>query len=61
MTDNRWAQALFPQHSKHSGAAAVLKAADDLAARCQEPGDDAVLDELDRIDQADQHEWGHGW
>lgn len=33
MTANqRFAAELFPQHTKHSGAAAVMRAADDVAA-----------------------------
>lgn len=56
---------LFPKPTKSSGAAAVLAAADHARADMQRlvaaERDAQVLDELDRIDERDQHEWGLGW
>ena len=65
MANTDWAAALFPQHTRHSGAAAVIDAADNARAEMQRQlaaeRDTAVLNELDRIDQADQHQWGKDW
>jgi hypothetical protein len=57
--ESRWASELFPQHSKHSGAVAVLKAADEISARCApDPRrDDAIFRELDAIDEQDRKPW----
>lgn len=56
----RWAEALYPQHTKSSGAAAVLAAADTAQAvmrrRNTAERDAQVCDELDRIDEADEQE-----
>lgn len=51
----RWAEALYPQHTKSSGAAAVLKAADTIAARFADR-DEAIHQELDAIDLADEQD-----
>lgn len=51
----RFAAELFPQHTKTGGVAAVIKAADDLAARLGDR-DEAILRELDAIDTQDQWE-----
>jgi hypothetical protein len=62
MPETSWAAALFPQHTKHSGVAAVLNAADnarnDIHAATQAARDEQVLDELERIEQQDEGECG---
>lgn len=51
----RLAAALFPQHTKRSGVAAVLRAADQITAHTT-GRDEAIFAELDAIDQADEWE-----
>lgn len=51
----RWAAELFPQHTKRSGVAAVLRAADQITAHTT-GRDEAIFAELDDIDQADEWE-----
>lgn len=60
-----WAAELFPQHRHTSGAHAVLDAADQarasLVSQLTRDRDQAICDELDHIDQTEQHEWGQHW
>lgn len=49
------ADEFFPHPPNHSGAAAVLQAANDLAARLGDR-DEAILRELDAIDTQDRWE-----
>lgn len=53
--NTRLAAALFPQHTKRSGVAAVLKADDQITAHTT-GRDEAIFAELDAIDQADEWE-----
>lgn len=60
-----WAAECFPQHRHTSGASAVLDAADQARAsmlrQLANERDTQICDELDQIDQTEQHEWGENW